>query len=171
MAFDGPQASPFLDDSVSPFLATDAPALDPAPSSSPPMGHHVDLDDALGALRSRFPGRSEFAITNMDTLLLLSQQLLESRLQGFDLAVLLFFMGHFQHKRPFVRLHTADIAATLDRSPAQIRRSIRKLMQLGWLLADSHGELMINTALLRSANPRYRAIGFRLANERFVSRP
>lgn len=171
---DPPPVSPFLDDTT-PFSVTSEPpafsysrCLPPEASDHEPS--HAALNDALDALRNGFPGRSEFAITNMDSLLLLSKQLLESTLQGFDLAVLLFLMGHFQHKRPFIPFPIGDIASTLDRQPSQIRRSINKLKRLGWILADNRGDLMLNTHLLRSANPRYRAIGFRLARERFTSR-
>lgn len=167
---DPPPVSPFLADPAAFSITSDPPTARSARQSSDQNLVNAELLDALDRLRDSFPGRSEFAITNMDTLLLLSKQLLESTLQGFDLAVLLFLMGHFQHKRPFIPFPIGDIAETLDRHPSQVRRSITKLKRLGWVLADSRGDLMLNTHLLRSANPRYQAIGFRLARETFTSR-
>ena len=162
--------------SVSPFLAPiagetvlSAVANGPVDSDSG-SSFSSDLADALALLRDEFPGRSDFAITSMDCLLLLSKQLLESQLQGFDIAVLLFLMGHFHHKRSYVPFRANDIAFMLDRNDSQVRRSTSKLKKLGWILSDHRGDLMLNTDLLRSANPKYRAIGFRLARERFVSR-
>lgn len=161
--------SPSLD---SPFLET------PVVASVIPIDKPQDdillepqsLLDELEAISGYGPKRAEFAITSMNCLLLLSRQLLKSRLQGFDLAVLLFLMGHFHHKRIRLPLNASEIASALDRDGSQVRRSISKLKRHGWLLDDGQGGFMLNNRLLRSANPKYQAMGQRLTYERFVSR-
>lgn len=162
-------SSPFLD---SPFLET--PVTASVVSIDKPQDTTLlepqSLLDELEAISNYGPKRAEFAITSMNCLMLLSRQLLNSCLQGFDLAVLLFLMGHFHHKRIRLPLNASEIASALDRDSSQVRRSISKLKRHGWLLDDGQGGLILNNRLLRSANPRYQAMGQRLTHERFVSR-
>lgn len=125
------------------------------------------LREQLKHLRQVFPDRSDFAVVDLDCCLLLALQLAHSDLQGFDLTVLLFLLAHFDHKRPLIKLSLSEVARQLDRQSSQVRRSMRKLEQLGWTRYDRRGCIQVSPVLLRSANPRYRAIHFRHATTPF----
>ena len=131
----------------------------------PPMDVQA-LRLALDAVAKQFPDRSDFAVIDLDCFLLMAQQLLDSRLQGFDVTVLLFLLAHFNHRRPAINLSLAEIARQLNRDASQVRRSMRRLERLHWAHLSRTGGISINPVVMRSANPRFRAIHFRHASSR-----
>jgi len=159
----GFQASlPRLDSPFSPFFS----------SSDSPEPHPLDFQSQIETLRQQLeslpvpPGAtSRYGVIGIDCFRLLADQLLNSQLQGFDLCVLLFLLGHFNHKFHAVPLTITEIAEHLHRHPNQINRAIRKLETLSWLYRDERKRIWFNPLLIRSANRSYQAIAFRGIND------
>ena len=146
--------------SLSPFLPLPGDVHTPA-HLGPEVSAVANLQERLHALPP-IPGyRSRFGLIDIDCFRLLALQLAGSDLQGFDVAVLLFLLGHFNHKRHSVPICISEAANLLDRQASQVRRSVRKLEGLGWLYSDSCHHLWFNPLCLRSANRKHQAIAFR----------
>lgn len=162
-----PLPSPFVSDDSIP-LAIGAPngRSSYKPAIPPPMDE-TQLRQDLHRMREVFPGRSDFALIDLDCCILLSTQLGKSELQGFDVMVLLFLLAHFDHKCPIVHLTLTELAQQLDRNVSQVRRSMRKLEKLHWARFNRRGQIQVSPVLMRSANKKFRAIHFRHAASPF----
>lgn len=148
-----PVPSPFLPDSTENHLS----------SSDQSLLDSIRIRQQSQKLRRAFPNRSEFAVLDLDCCLLLALQSLESELRGFDVTVLLFLLAHFNHRSPTVKINMTELSRQMKRKASQVRRSIRNLEQLGWARFDRRGSIELSPVLIRSANPKYRAIHFRHA--------
>jgi hypothetical protein len=159
-----PVPSPFL---TSLDFVSDRAADDRSDITDPKLFDTTHTRKELAELRTSFPGRSQFAVIDLDCCLLLSLQLCQSRLQGFDVTVLLFLLAHFDHKKPTIKISLTEMARQLDRHTSQVRRSMRRLEELGWARFDRRGSIELSPIIIRSANPKYRAIQFRHADNPF----